>query len=118
VCTCENCRNSAIDETACFWNWGVDHSDDRLRIRITRPREGEVDGVELETFAVGMIYEVSPSLGTYLIATDSAVFVESNEAISVFPFNDVRLGRFIERARSVAAESRKPIDTRSKLPGD
>ena len=77
-----------------------------LRIRITRPREGDLDGIELDTFAVGMTYEVSASLGTYLVATESAVVVDTDEPLVSFPQNDVRLAKFIERARDVAAESR------------
>jgi hypothetical protein len=81
-----------------------------LRIRITRPRHGELDGVELDTFAVGLTYEVSSSLGTYLVTTDSAVIVGADEPVSGLPMNDIRFERFIERARHVVAErNAKPI---------
>ena len=43
-----------------------------MRVRITRRRPGEVDGVDLSSFEVGMLYDVSPSLATYLIMTGSA----------------------------------------------
>lgn len=38
-----------------------------LRIRITRAAHGDVDGIRLAAFQVGQIYDVSPSLATYLI---------------------------------------------------
>jgi virulence-associated protein VagC len=40
-----------------------------VKVRITRtPREHELDGVRLDIFAAGMVREVSPSIGSWLIA--------------------------------------------------
>jgi hypothetical protein len=78
-----------------------------LRIRITRTRQEEIDGIELGTFGVGMTYEVSPSIATYLVATGSAEIVGPNEPLSIAPANDIRFARFLERARDTATESRR-----------
>ena len=43
-----------------------------MRIRITRRRSGDVDGVALGGFEVGATYDVSSSVGTYLVTTRSA----------------------------------------------
>ena len=43
-----------------------------MRIRITRNRHGVIDGVNLATFHEGRVYEVDPSVGSYLVVTSSA----------------------------------------------
>lgn len=43
-----------------------------MRIKITRAQRGTVDGFSLSTFAAGQIYDVPPSLGSYLIAIGAA----------------------------------------------
>lgn len=45
-----------------------------MRIRICKARRGEVDGVSLDKFHVGVTYDVPPSIATYLITTGSAEF--------------------------------------------
>ena len=76
-----------------------------MRIRITRPRSGEIDGVELATFQVGVTYDVSPSLGTYLVTTASADLVGSEEAALVTPLSEQRIFAASERfGRAVAAD--------------
>ena len=40
-----------------------------LKIRIkTTPQEKQIDGIQLEQFAPGTVRDVSPSLGTWLVA--------------------------------------------------
>jgi hypothetical protein len=51
----------------------------RVRVRITRLCRDEIDGVALNRFEVGLIYEVSSSLGSYLIATGCAQLVLDEE---------------------------------------
>lgn len=51
-----------------------------MRVRITRRRPGEVDGVDLSSFEVGSMYDVSASLATYLIMTGSADPVVDEDA--------------------------------------
>lgn len=43
-----------------------------MRIRITRPGRGELEGVRLESFQVGQIYDVGASVATYLVTTGYA----------------------------------------------
>jgi len=38
-----------------------------LRIRITKPLEGVMDGVSLSLLIPGVVYEVNVSLGTWLV---------------------------------------------------
>lgn len=50
-----------------------------VRVRITRLCRDEIDGVALDRFEVGLVYTVSPSLGSYLIATGCADAVLDEE---------------------------------------
>ena len=49
-----------------------------MRIRITRNRYGIIDGVNLATFHTGRVYEVDPSVGSYLVVTSSAEPVDAS----------------------------------------
>ena len=44
-----------------------------MRIRITRKPTGTVDGLPLDKFHVDVTYEVSPTVGNYLISAGLAV---------------------------------------------
>jgi hypothetical protein len=47
---------------------------DKVKVRIKQtPRERELDGVRLDNFARGDVREVSPSIGSWLIAEGYAV---------------------------------------------
>jgi len=43
-----------------------------MRIRITEPRVSSVDGVDLSIFQRGHVYEVDPSIATYLVVSGVA----------------------------------------------
>ena len=77
-----------------------------MLIRINRPRQGEVDGIALDTFEVGLVYDLDPVLATYLVTTASAELVEGNVAEA--PLREVRAAVFGERLRAVAADRGKP----------
>lgn len=65
-----------------------------MRIRIVEPRVATVDGVDLSVFQGGHIYEVDPTIATYLIVsgvaepcgdTSPALVVRTDEMmVSVF----------------------------------
>ena len=44
-----------------------------MRISITRPAAGNVDGVSLDHFQPGLSYDISSSLGTFLIVMGCAL---------------------------------------------
>jgi hypothetical protein len=79
-----------------------------MRVRITHRRPGEVDGVDLNTFEVGLMYDVSPSLATYLIMTGTADPVVDERPALVVPVDDIphSLARASSapRERAIAAE--------------
>jgi hypothetical protein len=80
-----------------------------MRVRITHRRPGEVDGVDLSTFEVGLMYDVSPSLATYLIMTGTADPVVDERPALVVPVDEIPHGttraRGASRERAIAAES-------------
>jgi hypothetical protein len=43
-----------------------------MRVRITRPRSEEIDGIRLSSLNVGQVYDLPSSLATYLVATKAA----------------------------------------------
>jgi hypothetical protein len=57
-----------------------------MRVRIIRRQRGDVDGINLEAFQVGLVYDVAPSLATYLLTVGSAELVGLDEPSLVIPF--------------------------------
>ena len=43
-----------------------------MRVRITRTLSGSIDGMHLDRFAVGEVYDVGTSIGSYLLAIGAA----------------------------------------------
>lgn len=79
-----------------------------MRVRITHRRPGEVDGVDLSTFEVGLTYDVSPSLATYLIMTGTADPVVDERPALVVPIDEIprtsTRSRTTLRERAIAAD--------------
>ena len=79
-----------------------------MRVRITHRRPGEIDGVDLSRFEVGLMYDVSPSLATYLIMTGTADPVVDERPALVLPVDEVWTApedvRTPVRERAVAAD--------------
>ena len=47
---------------------------------MTRPRAGDLEGVDLAAFEVGVVYDLPPPLATYLVVTMSAELVDAADA--------------------------------------
>lgn len=62
-----------------------------MRIRMTRAVRGDVDGILLTNFQVGLTYDVSPSLATYLIMTGSAEPIIDDTSAVMIPINKRRM---------------------------
>jgi hypothetical protein len=79
-----------------------------MRVRITHRRPGEVDGVDLSAFEVGLMYDVSPSLATYLIMTGTAEPVVDERPALVVPVDELKPTTLrnggTSRDRAIAAE--------------
>ena len=77
-----------------------------VRIKITRTRQGEIDGVDLSMFQVGIVYEVAPSLATYLITTSSAELAPAEIPDALMPMVDARVSVMSEQLRAAVANER------------
>jgi hypothetical protein len=75
-----------------------------MRVLITRSAHGEVDGILLNAFQAGLMYDVTPSLGSYLITTDCAEPVGTDDPALVVPLCEAHAAMSAERVRAVAAE--------------
>ncbi len=76
-----------------------------MRIRIIRARPGEVDGIALDTFQPGFVYDVSSSLATYLIMGGTAEPVMDEDPALAVPLHEFRTNVNIEPDRAIAADS-------------
>lgn len=75
-----------------------------MRVRITRSAVGEVDGIVLSAFQAGLTYEVGSSLGSYLITTNCAEPVGTDDPALLVPLYDAHVAMSADRIRAVAAE--------------
>jgi hypothetical protein len=60
-----------------------------VRIRITQPLSGSIDGIQLSRFVTGLIYDVGTTLANYLLAQGLAVPVDSDVPALVLPIDEV-----------------------------
>ena len=74
-----------------FWVLPVHprNSVPNMRVRITKPLSGSIDGIQLDHFVIGLTYDVGTTLGNYLLAECAAVPVEQSTPALVLPIHDV-----------------------------
>jgi len=75
-----------------------------MRVRITQPQSGSIDGIQLSRFITGLTYEVGTTIGSYLLSTGAAVPVESDTPALVLPIHDVAEILFPTTPMSEAAD--------------
>ena len=56
-----------------------------MRLKITKPLSGSIDGLNVGRFKAGEIYEIGTSLANYLLAIDAAEPVSDPELPDAFP---------------------------------
>jgi hypothetical protein len=83
-----------------------------MRIRIVRRPHGEVDGVALGRFELGVIYDVNVSIGTYLMVGGYAQAVADTSPARVIPVNattDIRnrVKQVTEKAAELSRKSNR-----------
>lgn len=84
-----------------------------MRVRITKPLSGSIDGIQLGRFVTGLTYDVGTTLGNYLLAEGLAVPAESQPPALVLPIHDAADALFSGGQIAEAAD-RAP---RRKRPG-
>ena len=76
-----------------------------MLLRITRRVSGSIDGIQLDDFTVGLVYEVGTSLGSYLLAERIAEPLSEPPAVVSTP------GRTRFRIQPVSGDPGKPDRT-------
>jgi|KBSSwiStaDraftv2_1062776.scaffolds.fasta_scaffold6633999_1 hypothetical protein len=56
-----------------------------MRVRITAVMKGRIDGINLEQFEVGHVYDIGTSLVNYLLASGYAVPVDDERPAPIVP---------------------------------
>jgi hypothetical protein len=59
-----------------------------MRVRITVVMKGTIDGINLEQFKVGQVYDIGTSLASYLLASGYAVPVNDERLAPIGPLNN------------------------------
>jgi hypothetical protein len=58
-----------------------------MRVRITRSLSGSIDGIQLDRFIPGFVYDVGTSIGSYLLSEGWAVPVVDESPALVVPLH-------------------------------
>jgi hypothetical protein len=58
-----------------------------MRVRITRPLSGSIDGIQLDRFIPGFVYDVGTSVGSYLLSEGWAEPVVDESPALVVPLH-------------------------------
>jgi hypothetical protein len=61
-----------------------------VRLRITQRLHGSIDGMQLDRFQLGLVYDVGPVLGSLLLAEQWAEPVDDDYESTVTPVTNVR----------------------------
>ena len=61
-----------------------------MRLRITRQPVGSVDGIRLDDFIVGFVYDIGTTLGSYLLAQGLAEPADVDAPGLVPPLSEIR----------------------------
>ena len=77
-----------------------------MRVKIVTAMRGKIDGIDLERFDVGRVYDVGTSLGNYLMASGCAMPVADERPAHITPLNDVKTSSELSQ-RSKAADHRR-----------
>jgi hypothetical protein len=73
-----------------------------MRIRIIEPRVASVDGVDLSVFHGGQVYEVEPTIATYLIVSGVAEPGPEDSPALVIRSDEVMVAVFASAGRVIS----------------
>jgi hypothetical protein len=96
-----------------------------MRVRITKPLSGSIDGIQLSRLSKGHVYDVYTSLACYLLTEGMAEPAPDDHPIAVFPIENQTFRQPIETRkgiilpRSLAADrARKNAERPPRKPPD
>ncbi len=84
-----------------------------MRVRITKPLTGSIDGIQLSRLSQGHVYDVYTSLACYLLSEGMAEPAPNEEPIAILPVENrmfeqpAETRKGIVLPRSVAADRRR-----------
>ena len=84
-----------------------------MRVRITREMSGNLDGLRLDSFKIGEVYDIGTSLATYLMSCGFAIPVVDERPARIVPLDqgdDVH-----DTVRSAAGDARSVVVDRSEF---
>jgi hypothetical protein len=81
-----------------------------VRVCIRKPVQGFVDGVSLSHLEPGVIYDLPPSLGGYLLSTNAAEAVPASSRVIAIPVAALDFGKALGgvRVTQIAVAADKP----------
>ena len=85
-----------------------------MRVRITKPLSGSIDGIQLSRFLIGLTYDVGTTLANYLLSMQVAVPVDSEAPALVVPLSEVRKILAAHRPISQAADRQRAKPARKR----
>ena len=91
------------------------HTD--VRLRITRELSESVDGIGLDRFAVGEVYEISTTLACYLLAIGGAEPVDDQTPVSILPTSQRLFGNDVGGLADVLPREKAASRSRKKRSG-
>jgi hypothetical protein len=81
-----------------------------MRVRITREMSGDLDGLRLDSFKKGEVYDIGTSLATYLMSCGFAIPVVDERPARIVPLDQ---GDVHNSVRSATGDARSVMADRS-----
>ena len=75
-----------------------------MRVRITKPISGSIDGIQLGRFVTGLTYDVGTTLANYLLAERAAIPAEQTTPGLDVPIHEAAEMLFSNFTRAEAAD--------------
>jgi hypothetical protein len=72
-----------------------------MRVRITKPLSGSIDGIQLSRLSKGHVYDVYTSLACYLLTEGMAEPAPDDDPIAVLPIANQTFHRPIETRKGI-----------------
>ena len=81
-----------------------------MRVRITREMSGDLDGLRLDSFKKGEVYDIGTSLATYLMSCGFAIPVVDERPARIVPLDQ---GDVHDTVRGATGDARSVMADRS-----
>jgi hypothetical protein len=83
-----------------------------LRVRITQKLSGSIDGIHLDRFQVGSVYDLGTSLGCYLMAIGAAEPTADERPALVLPIDELPPAAAPHDGKVVPFDAKETADDR------